>query len=383
VTSGDDRDEEERLSEARAVNETRTKLGLLVLRVSKLRTFHNSSTEVSLYENHYAGRREVGKRVDSLDRPFTKRLLEARTQARLDHPNLVPIYSVQEVLHLPFQVPPEARPIIEIFTPYYERGSVFDALDSGHRFSISETLAVGRAAARGLAELHDNGLVHRDVKSPNIFLANNNTVAKVGDLGEVAEVDVDRQAPGLDAPLPWTAPEQIRDQRADVRSDLFGLGMTMLEMLNGLLPHDDFDPLDWKRRLEQGWTAVPPRFLTHRPTTPPRLRSLVNRMIDHRPDRRPDSTHEVLGELRMISAIDWALVVNEAHEKRWEGTSPRSNMRYAVRATWRPRLRTWDVFGERRVNAWQRCSSVHRVPSLDECYAVFDEVLRVAVSDAR
>lgn len=366
-----------------AVNQTRTKVGLLTLRVSKLRTFHNSSTEVALYENHYAGRLEVGKRLDSLDRPFVERLLEPQTQASFNHPNLVPIFAATEALNLPSDVPPEARPIMDVFTPYYERGSILDALDDGCAFPLSETLAVARAASRGLAELHDNGFVHRDVKSTNIFLADDNTIAKVGDLGEVAKVDREGRVAGLRAPLPSTAPEQIHQGHATARSDLFGLGITLLEMLNGLFPYDEMEPLDWKRRLERGWTALPPRQMGHRPTTPPRLRSLINRMIGADPERRPESAHAVLDQLRRVRVLNWELVVDEAEERRWEGTVPRSDYRYAVAAEWRPRLKQWDVVGMRRISAWRRCTDNLRVNSLNEAYPIFDEVLGVAVSDAK
>lgn len=367
------------------VKATRELIGILTLPLERLRTFENTTGTVRLYYDHGLGMKVVGKRVDTLDRPLVERLSEPQLQARLrQHPNLADVLSAGEVDD--DSVPPEMRPIIEIMTPYYEAGSVHDVLVAEREpWSVSRVLAVASATARGLAALHAEGFVHRDVKTGNIFLTGNRHVAVVGDLGEAAPFDSHGEAPGIRTAHPWTGPEQVAEQRALPATDLYGLGMSMVEMLAGGFAYERYDPARSVRKLERGERALPASELALPPTTPRRLRALVAKLIKTDPAARPASAHHVLDALADVFFVDWRLVTDEATEKRWEGSCDGTRTSFAVGARWMPRLSTWEVTGYRKVHAWQTCAATVRTPSLDspETQALFDAVAGVAKRDAR
>src|SRR6185295_16895520 len=82
--------------------------------------------------------------------------------------------------------------VIEIITPFYPRGSITDALLRGARFSPTEAVQIAQAALRGLGCLHEvHGILHRDIKSGNILLANDDSIAKVADLGLAGRLSTD------------------------------------------------------------------------------------------------------------------------------------------------------------------------------------------------
>jgi serine/threonine protein kinase len=364
------------------VQTTRRDLGLLTLPFAKLKTFYNTSAEVHLYDDKYLGGKFVGKRVDCLDRPLAQRLQEPQLQYKLKHDNLVPVLMVTDVIGA--KVDPALYPIIEIFTPYYERGSIFDAMHRGETFTVSEAIDIARASALGLAELHNNGIVHRDIKPGNIFLCGGEEVAKVGDLGEAALLEHGK-VQGINSPVPWTAPEQICKGTATPRSDLFSLGMTLFEMVNGQYDYDAYDVGDWNKRLTKGWNAMGPADLKHLPTVPKRLRTLVDKLIKTDPSARLGSAHAVISALDDIPRIEWRAVTDEAEEKRWEGRYLGSTRRYAVSARWRPKLKVWELTGERKVTAWQRALDDIRVPALEasDVYKHFDRMIGIAARDAK
>lgn len=365
------------------VSETRKLIGMLTLPVERLRTFTNTSGAVRLYQDHGLGMKVVGKRVDTLDRPLAERLAEPQLQASFDHPNLARVLAATEVRG--GTEPREMYPLIEIITPYYSRGSVHEVLVAERTpWSLTDALALGSATARGLGEMHRAGFVHRDVKSTNIFLTGDRHFAVVGDLGEAAPL-ADRTAPGIETAHPWTAPEQVAQGLASPQTDLFGLGMVMVEALRGGFDYEGYEIEKAIKRLHRGLPALPVRDLTLPATVPPRLRRLLRKLTAADPARRPPSAAEVHDLLSSIYFIEWAELPCTPHVRRWEGACTRSPLHYAVEARWRPRLGVWDVLGYRCRTAWRVCTAPARVVDLEgqPVFDVFDTVLREAQRDAK
>jgi TolB-like protein/tetratricopeptide (TPR) repeat protein/predicted Ser/Thr protein kinase len=193
--------------------------------------------EVYLADDPRLGRRVAIKVLpagDSRDDEAKRRMLrEARAVAALDHPNVCTIYEVGE--H-------EGRPYIVM--QYIEGETLFERLQQG-QMSLAECVDIGSQVAAALDEAHSRGIVHRDVKPPNIIITPRGLV-KVLDFGLAKFSDHSNQPtdlllskPGvITGTAPYMSPEQLRSSPVDGRSDIFSLGVVLYEMATGSRPFD-------------------------------------------------------------------------------------------------------------------------------------------------
>src|ERR671922_2194568 len=156
-------------------------------------------------------------------------LHEARTAAKLSHPHIIPIFTVDEVGEFVF------------FAMAYVAGETLTER-VGRRGPLAPTEAarVLREVAWALAYAHSQGLVHRDVKPDNIMLEAGSGRALVADFGIAGLV---RGAAGLDGgevigTPEFMSPEQALGERVDARSDLYALGVVGYFVLSGKLPFE-------------------------------------------------------------------------------------------------------------------------------------------------
>ena len=151
---------------------------------------------------------------------------ELAAVARLQHPNIVRLLDFGEHAGRPYLV-----------MEYCDGLSVKDVLALAGQFSAPRTLEVMADACEGLAAAHSQGIVHRDVKPGNIMLLRSGP-AKLGDFGvaatrQQASAGQQHAVPGT---VPYMSPEQTRGEVLDARSDVWGAGATMYEMLSGTKP---------------------------------------------------------------------------------------------------------------------------------------------------
>ncbi|MEZ6137975.1 MAG: serine/threonine-protein kinase [Pirellulaceae bacterium] len=164
--------------------------------------------------------------------------------------------------------------------------------------TIGAACEVIRQAALGLSAVHEQGLVHRDVKPSNIFLTGSG-VAKLLDLGLV----LDGESPlatderlttvgHLMGTLPYMAREQLSDARGvDARTDIYALGATLTKLLTGTPPFGATTHLP--TLIQAINTQSCPPLATRRADVDPELAKIVDRMLDHDASRRPQSAAEV------------------------------------------------------------------------------------------
>jgi serine/threonine-protein kinase len=158
-------------------------------------------------------------------------LREAETAAQLSHPNIVPIYTVDEVEQLVFFV-----------MAYVSGDNLAKRLHERGVLTIDETRKVLREVADALAYAHDRGVVHRDIKPDNILLDSMTGRPMVTDFGIARAMDSGGDsrltATGMAIGTPaYMSPEQAAGEREiDGRSDLYSLGILGYQMLTGEPP---------------------------------------------------------------------------------------------------------------------------------------------------
>jgi serine/threonine protein kinase len=139
----------------------------------------------------------------------------------------------------------------------------------------------------GLEAAASIGILHRDVKPSNCFVAADGRVL-VGDFGlsiaTLARVEGNADAPGTILGTPgFASPEQLRGEPLDVRSDIYSVGATIYYLLTGKAP---FDHPDLRTMMTRVATEAPPALTVSRPDIPSRLGSVVAKCLAKKPGDR-------------------------------------------------------------------------------------------------
>lgn len=238
----------------------------------------------------------IARRQVEGDTEFNVRFFrEVRIAARLRHPALVAVHDagLDEVTGLYF-----------VAMDYLPGGTVADELAKTYRFSIAKALGIARTVAEGLSALKEAGVVHRDVKPSNMLIAADGSV-KLSDFG-IARVSADARtitvtgvALGTPAYMPF---EQIVDTHAvDSRADVYALGVSLYEMLTGVLPDGDLNTNQLLKKRVDGERI--PDIRTVNSAIPGDLADLIARMTEPDVNRRVRSPRELGDALdRLIAA---------------------------------------------------------------------------------
>ena len=204
---------------------------------------------------------------------------EAYAQARLQHPNIVTLYSMLEV-------PAGFVLVME----HVEGRTLAQCLNSDGAFAPGEAAWIYGQVLLGVAYAHQMGIVHRDLKPDNIFITRRNEV-KIMDFG-VAKI-VDNHEPtrsrSMVGTLLYISPEQINGRDADFRSDIYTLGIGLFEAVTGRLP--------FERRTDYGLMHAhvlesPPRPRQLKSGLPRELERVILRAIEKEPNKRFQSAVE-------------------------------------------------------------------------------------------
>jgi serine/threonine protein kinase len=220
---------------------------------------------------------------------------EARASSALDHPNICIVHEVGEQ---------EGSPYIAM---QFLSGQTLKQEIGGKPLSTDRVLELGIQIADGLDAAHSAGIVHRDIKSANIFVTERG-VAKILDFGlakltpreEPVRWDntgsgtrgdtVSRSGIALGT-ASYASPELVMGKQADARSDLFSLGVALYEMATGILPFQgETVPAILDKILHQ--KELPVSDLN--PAIPQELNKLIGKALEKSPERR----YQTAGELR-------------------------------------------------------------------------------------
>ena len=216
---------------------------------------------------------------------------ESRAVAALSHPNILAIFDVGA-----------AGPVTYAVTELLEGESLREHLTNGP-LPVRKAIEIAVQVARGLSAAHDKGIVHRDLKPENVFILNDGRV-KILDFGLArtatdAAVTMTGTEPGVVmGTVGYMAPEQVRAQPADARTDLFSLGVVLHEMLSGRRSFLRDTPAE-------SMTAIlrddPPELLATRSDISPALDRIVRHCLEKNPTERFQTARDVAFALEALS----------------------------------------------------------------------------------
>ena len=227
---------------------------------------------------------------------------EAQAAAALQHPNICPIYEVDEFQGRIF------------FVMAYLEGRTLGELIEDGPLPIEQAVNIARQVAAGLEEAHEHGIVHRDIKSSNIIV-NSKGRAILLDFGLAQRAGQSRlTATGAAmGTAPYMSPEQAQGELTDAQTDLWSLGVVLYEALAGQLP---FEAPHHLATLYSIINEDPPPIETLRPDVPAEIVAVINRALAKDKANRyqvaSDMLAELGGELTYQSSITASRVIPAA-----------------------------------------------------------------------
>jgi serine/threonine protein kinase len=210
---------------------------------------------------------------------------------KLVHPNIVRVLE------------PESKSRTYLVMEFAEGKSLRALLGERRRFPADEAIGLARQVASALVYLHEQGVVHRDLKPDNVLLTPEGQI-KLLDFG-IAMDEAARRLTwfGLSPPIgtpDYMAPEQVKGKRGDVRTDIYALGTMLYEMVTGDLPYVAGN-IHAMMRAKVRADPRPPHEV--QADIDPKLEEIILRAIERNPRERYASVHEMLGDLEDPSRV--------------------------------------------------------------------------------
>lgn len=254
---------------------------------------HGGMGEVFEVENDMIGKRVALKRLarEYLGCPELEQRLraEARSLARLSHPNLVEVFDLQSA----------ADGRIFFIMELLDGSTLYNLLRHRGRLSPTGAVRVIAQALDGLAAAHSMQLVHRDIKPENVFICRNGTT-KLLDFGIAKAIDASMPSSGITGvgntvgTLQYMAPEQAEGKPLDKRADIYAAGLVLWEAISGRPAYSGDDPRAITyAKLDLGAPPLDPRL-----GAPPALAEAIARACCPKPEGRFPTADAFAAEIR-------------------------------------------------------------------------------------
>ena len=213
--------------------------------------------------------------------------IEAQAAAALNHPNIATIFAIEENEDQPF-----------IVMEYISGQELSDVISehSQKQMEMDDVLDLVKQIAKGLQAAHQNGIIHRDIKSGNIMLTPDGLV-KIMDFGlaKVRGSVMVTQAGTTLGTAVYMSPQQVRGEEADEQSDIWALGVIFYELLTGQLPFSGA----YEQAIMYSILNETPKSISYlRDDVPAEVILMLNKMLEKEQDQRYQSVNEFLEDLR-------------------------------------------------------------------------------------
>ncbi|MHC4559595.1 MAG: protein kinase domain-containing protein [Planctomycetota bacterium] len=247
-------------------------------------------------------KRKVALKFLSVDQTHNKSVLqqfmqEAQAAARLQHPNIITVYEVNEYKGNPF------------ISMTHIEGQTLKQLSTTRPLPLDEIIDIGIQITRGLATAHEKGITHRDLKPGNLMVDNTGTV-KILDFGLAVLSDVETTddpdatrtsnpfANRIAGTIAYMAPEQLLGQEINSRVDIFAFGVIMHELIIGEHPFWALSATEISASILRD---TPTDLHSKRSNVPYDLNRIVTRCLAKKPDKRFQTARDVCNELEELS----------------------------------------------------------------------------------
>jgi serine/threonine-protein kinase len=227
--------------------------------------------------------------VERSDETNARLLMEARAMARLNHPRIVAVYDAGEDHGISYIV-------MELV-----RGKTLSQLESGE-LGYKQALGYIYEVLEALEYANSQGIIHRDIKPSNIMIVEDGKHTKLTDFGlarRASEVTQTTRTGQIVGTISYLAPERFLSKPADVRSDLYSVGIVMYEIFTGTLPfRNDRDDIVATMYSHVHDLPTPPREINR--NIPEALEHVIMRAIEKDPGRRYQTAREFMTDIMML-----------------------------------------------------------------------------------
>ncbi len=212
---------------------------------------------------------------------FGELLREPRLLASLNHPNIVSVLTAEKVENTFF-----------IVMEYVQGETLENVIAREGRLELTQALDFTCQICNGVDYAHGQGVIHRDLRPANVLVAENGLL-KVADFGTSRFLELTAEGTTVIGSPPYMAPEQFQGKSV-FASDIYSLGVTMYQMLTGILPYDTPRPSDVDKLMRADLVAPPH---TRNPRVPRAISDVVMRAMAPAIQDRYQHASELLEDL--------------------------------------------------------------------------------------
>ena len=246
---------------------------------------------------------------------FGELLREPRLLASVSHPNIVAITTAEKQDNVFF-----------IVMEYVQGETLENLIDAQGALEVNRALDFACQICNAVDHAHRQGVIHRDLRPANVLVSDND-VLKVADFGTSRFLEIAAHGTTVIGSPPYMAPEQFHG-KAVFASDIYSLGVTMYQMLTGVLPYDTPAPADLDR-LMSGELVTPPRL--RNPAIPKPINDVVLRAM------APDLSERYGRASDLLEDILAARKKTRRTPSRQNTPAPARNEAPVIQARMRPR----------------------------------------------